>query len=230
MAVEIADWRITLWASQLWVDLFCQWKQPGGSQQRLNSFDLNRLLSLSLNSRRSYRKHQIWRRPSFAGALRRPRCAKKGFTTLSHEEIHTILDHEFHEECVLQATIFSVGSATMRTASLPMGEGLNGLKTFFTLRNMRPSHWLIDSAVRCSSVQFGAVRSENWITRYGELRATDTVFKTELCRWWANGSCKAGHFFSNLIILSFWFAFLWSHSRFSRFLMTAYCLTTQKAC
>ena len=27
--------------------------------------------------------------------------------------------------------------------------------------------------------------------RYGELRATDTVFKTELCRWWANGSCKA---------------------------------------
>lgn len=157
MAVEIADWRITLWASQLWVDLFCQWKQHGGSQQRLNSFDLNRLLSLSLNSRRSYRKHQIWRRPSFAGALRRPRCAKKEFTTLSHEEIHTILDHEFHEECVLQATIFSVGSATMRTASLPMGEGLNGLnglKTFFTLRNMRPSHWLIDSAVRCSSVQF----------------------------------------------------------------------------
>ena len=27
--------------------------------------------------------------------------------------------------------------------------------------------------------------------RYGELRATDTVFKTELCRWWANGTCKA---------------------------------------
>lgn len=151
MAVEIADWRITLWASQLWVDLFCQWKQPGGSQQRLNSFDLNGLLSLSLNSRRSCRKHQIWRRPSFAGALRRPRCAKEEFTTLSHEEIHTILDHEFHEECVLQATIFSVGSATMRTASLPMGEGLNGLKTFFYSpkhATLTLTHW------QCSSAQF----------------------------------------------------------------------------
>ncbi|CAE8610181.1 unnamed protein product [Polarella glacialis] len=32
----------------------------------------------------------------------------------------------------------------------------------------------------------------NFAHGYSELRATDTVFKTELCRWWAAGSCKAG--------------------------------------
>lgn len=76
----------------------------------------------------------------------------------------------------LKATTSSGASATMPTANLLMGWG---------------SHWLCRQllSVRC------------WERlRYGELRATDTVFKTELCRWWANGSCKAWTTCSDIMV------------------------------
>ena len=167
------------------MDLLRPWKPRRGSQQPLNSFDLNCLHAMSLNNCRNYRKHRIWRKPNFAGTLRRQTCADKEYNFELWRNSHHFGPWNQWRLCAAGYNFFrrKCNDANCKFAH---GRGSQFLFTFTTLT---------------LTVQFGVVRSENWITRYGELRATDTVFKTELCRWWANGSCKAFLFlFSNSTI------------------------------